>query len=210
VVGAALEGLERVMSAECYRTFQPIGGLHHARRGSGAGFCVFNDCGVVIETLRKKYSVKRVAYVDIDVHHGDGLLLSVRKRPRADRCRHTRGRHVSVSGTGGAEERGKGEAGGTKLNIPMQPGAGDADFFVAWERVVDHLRHFKPEFIIFQCGADSLAAIRSRISGIRRRRTRMRRVACASSQTKWPAGASWGSAAAVTIAPIWRWRGTRC
>jgi len=55
--------------------------LHHARRGSGAGFCVFNDCGVVIETLRKKYSVKRVAYVDIDVHHGDGLYYPYESDP---------------------------------------------------------------------------------------------------------------------------------
>src|SRR5919206_2683469 len=60
VVGAALEGLERVMSGECYRTFQPIGGLHHARRTGAAGFCVFNDCGVVIDTLRREYGVKGI------------------------------------------------------------------------------------------------------------------------------------------------------
>ena len=157
VVGAALAGLERVMSAECYRTFQPIGGLHHARRASGAGFCVFNDCGVVIDTLREKYRVRRVAYVDIDVHHGDGLYYPYESDPElivADI--HEDGMFL-YPGTGGAEERGKGEAGGTKLNIPLQPGAGDADFFAAWARVVEHLRQFKPEFIIFQCGADSLA-----------------------------------------------------
>jgi acetoin utilization protein AcuC len=157
VVGAALEGLERVMSGDCYRTFQPIGGLHHARRGSGAGFCVFNDCGVVIDTLRKKYGVKRIAYVDIDVHHGDGIYYPYESDPElivADI--HEDGMFL-YPGTGGAEERGKDRAEGTKLNIPMQPDAGDNDFFAVWESVVDHLRNFKPEFIVMQCGADSLA-----------------------------------------------------
>jgi acetoin utilization protein AcuC len=60
-------------------------------------------------------------------------------------------------GTGDAEETGKGRAAGTKLNIPMQPGAGDAQFLAAWERVEEFLRAHQPEFILFQCGADSLA-----------------------------------------------------
>ncbi len=157
VVGAALEGLERVMSGDVYRTFQPIGGLHHARRTGGAGFCVFNDCGVVIDTLRKKYGVQRIAYVDIDVHHGDGLYYPYESDPElivADI--HEDGMFL-YPGTGDAEESGKGNAAGTKLNIPLQPGAGDAQFRQEWERVVAFLRHHKPEFILFQCGADSLA-----------------------------------------------------
>jgi acetoin utilization protein AcuC len=157
VVGAALEGLERVMSGECHRTFQPIGGLHHARRGAGAGFCVFNDCGVVIDTLREKFGVKRIAYVDIDVHHGDGLYYPYESDPDlivADI--HEDGMFL-YPGTGSAEERGKGAAAGAKLNIPMPPGAGDRQFLEEWERVVDFLRRQKPEFIVFQCGADSLA-----------------------------------------------------
>ncbi len=157
VVGAALEGLERVMSGDCYRTFQPIGGLHHARRASGAGFCVFNDCGVVIDTLRAQYGIQRVAYVDIDVHHGDGLYYPFESDPEvfvADI--HEDGRFL-YPGSGDAEERGKGKAAGTKLNVPMQPGAGDREFYREWDRVVEFLREHKPEFIVFQCGADSLA-----------------------------------------------------
>ena len=157
VVGSALDGLERIMNGECYRTFQPIGGLHHARRGSGAGFCVFNDCGVVIDTLRRKFKVKRIAYVDIDVHHGDGLYYPYEGDPElilADL--HEDGRFL-YPGTGDAGERGTGAAHGTKLNIPMMPGAGDHEFLEAWERVVDFLRGHKPEFILLQCGADSVA-----------------------------------------------------
>lgn len=157
VVGAALEGLERVMSGDVYRTFQPIGGLHHARRETAAGFCVFNDCGVVIDTLRDQYGIRRVAYVDIDVHHGDGLYYPYESDPDvfvADI--HEDGRFL-YPGTGHAHEDGKGKAQGTKLNIPMQPGATDHIFVREWERVADFLDRCKPEFIVFQCGADSVA-----------------------------------------------------
>ncbi len=157
VVGAALEGLKRVMGGECYRTFQPIGGLHHARRTGAAGFCVFNDCGVVIDTLRSEYGVKRVAYVDIDVHHGDGLYYPYEEDPDlvyADL--HEDGRFL-YPGTGAETERGKGGGAGLKLNIPMQPGWGDGEFLREWERVEAHLRAHKPEFILFQAGADSVA-----------------------------------------------------
>ena len=157
VVGSALDGLAQVMNGECHRTFQPIGGLHHARRAGAAGFCVFNDCGVVIDTLRSQYGVKRVAYVDIDVHHGDGLYYPYEEDPDliyADI--HEDGRFL-YPGTGHDYERGKGAGEGLKLNMPMQPGSGDKEFYAAWERVVEHVRQHKPEFIVFQCGADSLA-----------------------------------------------------
>ncbi|HUP96239.1 MAG TPA: hypothetical protein VM164_15155 [Burkholderiales bacterium] len=157
VVGAALEGLAQVMGGSAYRTFQPIGGLHHARRTTAAGFCVFNDCGVVIDTLRSEYGVKRVAYVDIDVHHGDGLYYPYEEDPEliyADI--HEDGRFL-YPGTGADYECGKGAGEGLKLNIPMQPGWGDNEFYAAWERGVEHVRRHKPEFIVFQCGADSLA-----------------------------------------------------
>lgn len=157
VVGAALEGLQRVMERETLRTFQPIGGLHHARRANAAGFCVFNDCGVVIDTLREQYGVRRVAYVDIDVHHGDGLYYPYEEDPDliyADI--HEDGRFL-YPGTGHASERGKDGGEGLKLNIPMPPGAGDTEFYRVWERVEEHLLHYRPEFIVFQSGADSVA-----------------------------------------------------
>lgn len=157
VVGSALDGLRRLMDGECRRTFQAIGGLHHARRGRAAGFCVFNDTGVLIETLRRDYGIRRVAYVDIDVHHGDGVFYAYEDDPDvivADI--HEDGRYL-YPGTGHADETGTGPAEGTKLNVPMPPGAGDEAFFQVWERVEEHLCRFKPEFVILQCGADSLA-----------------------------------------------------
>lgn len=157
VVGAALEGLERVMSGESLRTFQPIGGLHHARRAAAAGFCVFNDCGVVIDTLRSRYGMTRIAYVDIDVHHGDGLYYPYESDPALIYADIHEDGNFLYPGTGHDFERGQGDAEGLKLNIPMQPGWGDKEFLRAWERVIDHLRKYQPEFIIMQCGADSLA-----------------------------------------------------
>lgn len=156
VVGAALDGLERVMRGEFKRSLQPIGGLHHAGRDHAAGFCVFNDLGVVIETLRSRHGVKRVAYVDIDVHHGDGIYYPFEEDPDlifADV--HEDGRHL-YPGTGSEDETGRGAARGTKLNIPLAPGSGDAEFATAWPRVEAHLEKFEPEFVVFQCGADGL------------------------------------------------------
>jgi len=156
IVGAALAGLQQVMTGECLRTFQPIGGLHHAGRGHAAGFCVFNDPGVLIETLRSEYDVKRVAYIDIDVHHGDGVFYAFEDDPDlilADI--HQDGRTL-YPGTGHAGETGNGAAAGTKLNIALPPRSGDSEFLQSWSRVEAHLERFEPEFFVFQCGADGL------------------------------------------------------
>ncbi len=157
VAGTAVEGLERLMAGEVERTFQPIGGLHHARRGRSAGFCVFNDLGVVIDSLRSRFGVQRIGYVDIDVHHGDGIYYSYAADPGLISVDiHEDGRFL-YPGTGHARETGKGEAEGTKLNLPLPPRAGDREFFAAWEKGLAHLRRYAPEFLILQCGADGLA-----------------------------------------------------
>jgi acetoin utilization protein AcuC len=156
VVGSALDGLHQVMRGECLRTFQPIGGLHHARRESSAGFCVFNDLGVVIETLRSEYGVRRIAYVDIDVHHGDGVFYPYEADPDLIFADIHEDYRSLYPGTGRPDETGTGAARGTKLNINLPSGAGDAEFLAAWPDVVAHLRRFKPQFVLFQCGADGL------------------------------------------------------
>jgi acetoin utilization protein AcuC len=157
VVGATLAAVDAIMAGESNRAFVPIAGLHHAGRGHAAGFCVFNDCGIAVEHLRQNHGLKRVAYVDIDAHHGDGVFYGFEDDPDLSIADiHEDGRFL-YPGTGFAEETGKGRAKGTKLNIPMPPGAGDSEFDVAWARVVSHIDDAAPEFIIFQCGADSLA-----------------------------------------------------
>jgi acetoin utilization protein AcuC len=155
VVGATLNASAAIMSGQCRRAFVPIAGLHHAGRDHAAGFCVFNDCGIAIERLFAA-GLERVAYVDIDAHHGDGVFYAFEEDARvifADM--HEDGQYL-YPGTGAASETGKGVAAGTKVNIPMPPGSDDVAFDAAWPRVMAHLEKFAPDFIILQCGADSL------------------------------------------------------
>ncbi len=156
VVGSALDAANRIMAGEIERAFLPIAGLHHARRTGAAGFCVFNDCGVVLEHLKQNHGLKKIAYVDIDAHHGDGVFYGFEEDPAiifADM--HETGRSL-YPGTGYAHEKGKGAGEGKKLNIEMTAGATDNDFFREWAKVESFIEHEKPQFILFQCGCDSL------------------------------------------------------
>lgn len=156
VVGATLNAVDGVMRGAWRRAFVPIAGLHHAGRQHAAGFCVLNDIGVAIEQLRRAHGLKRIAYVDIDAHHGDGVFYAFEEDADlvfADL--HEDGRFL-YPGTGSSEETGKGSARGTKLNIPMPPGADDLAFRSEWKRVEDHVRKGRPQLILFQCGADSI------------------------------------------------------
>lgn len=157
VAGTVLSAIDDIMGGKTANAFVPIAGLHHASRDMAAGFCVFNDCGIAIEYLRSRYALQCIAYIDIDAHHGDGVFYAFESDPQlifADL--HEDGRYL-YPGTGGAQETGKGEACGTKLNIPMPPQATDADFQAAWPAVEELLAQYPPEFILLQCGADSLA-----------------------------------------------------
>ena len=110
-----------------------------------------------METLRATYGLERIAYVDVDAHHGDGVFYSFEEDPAmfiADF--HEDGRFL-YPGTGYANESGRGEAAGTKINIPMPPFAGDDQFMAEWPRVEKFLNDARPEFIFMQCGADSLS-----------------------------------------------------
>ena len=156
VAGSVTDAIDRIMAKQYRRAFSPIAGLHHARRHVAAGFCVFNDCGIAIEYLREQYGIKRVAYIDIDAHHGDGVFYSFEEDPDllfADI--HQDGRTL-YPGTGFAEETGKGIATGTKLNLPVPPFADDTVFQAVWPKIETYLEENEPEFILLQCGADSI------------------------------------------------------
>lgn len=157
VVGSVLDAVAGVRRGDFRRAFIPIAGLHHARRDSAAGFCVFNDCAVAIETLRQVHGVRRLAYVDIDAHHGDGVFYAFEEDPDVVIVDfHEDGRYL-YPGTGAAEETGRGAATGSKLNIPLAPHSDDTTFFRHWPRAERFVRDAQPEFILLQCGADSLA-----------------------------------------------------
>ena len=145
------------MSGKTDRAFVPIAGLHHARRDTAAGFCAINDIGILIEELRREHHIRKIAYVDIDAHHGDGVFYEYEDDPDVYIVDiHEDGNYL-YPGTGFSSESGTGKAKGTKLNLPLSPPhVHDEDFFSAWDKTESFLTSIQPEFIILQAGADSV------------------------------------------------------
>jgi acetoin utilization protein AcuC len=155
VVGAGLDAVSRIMNGEAKNAFNPIGGLHHAFADAASGFCILNDCAIIIKTLQQQYDLKTIAYIDIDGHHGDGVFYGFENDPSvifADIHQQ-----YIFPGTGDRFEIGKHQAQGTKLNIPAPALADDDFFYEAWAKVEHHLDQFPIDFIILQAGVDSLA-----------------------------------------------------
>jgi len=157
VVGTTLKALRLIMERKFARAFCPLAGLHHARRASAGGFCVFNDIGVAIEVLRHTYGINRIGYVDIDAHHGDGVFYAYEYDPELFIADIHEDGHFLYPHSGFAEETGSGIAKGTKLNLPMRRRANEADFAEAFRKVEDFISACRPEVILFQAGADSVA-----------------------------------------------------
>ena len=155
VVGASIVASDEIMSGRLSHAFNPSGGLHHAHPERASGFCIFNDPAVVIAHLKSRYKVKRIVYLDIDAHHGDGVMYGYYDDPAVlDIDFHESGKFL-FPGTGFPDETGKGEAQGLKLNIPLPPYTGDEAYLEAFQQVVpDALKKFRPEIILVQCGAD--------------------------------------------------------
>ncbi len=156
VVGTVVNGIDQIMAGVARRVFVPIAGLHHARRGAASGFCVFNDCGVAIEYLRARHGVKRVAYIDIDAHHGDGVFYEFEEDPDVRIVDFHEDGHFLYPGTGHEHETGKGEAEGSKMNIPLPMNADDEEFMALWPAAEAFVAESEPEFILLQAGADAM------------------------------------------------------
>jgi acetoin utilization protein AcuC len=159
VVGSTILALETVINKTngIVHAFNPIGGLHHARKNAAGGFCVFNDIGIAIMHARKKHNLKKILYVDIDAHHGDGVFYEFEDDPDLFIADIHEDGSFLYPGTGFESETGSGDARGTKLNLPLQPGATDLDFLSAFTKIENFIESMKFELIIFQCGADGLS-----------------------------------------------------
>lgn len=159
VVGSTILALDSVINRTngIVHAFNPIGGLHHARRSAAGGFCVFNDIGIAILYARKKYDIKKILYVDIDAHHGDGVFYEFEDDPDLFIADIHEDGSFLYPGTGFESETGLGDAKGTKLNLPLEPGATDRDFLSAFRKIENFIESMKFELIIFQCGADGLS-----------------------------------------------------
>ncbi|MDA4126503.1 MAG: acetoin utilization protein AcuC [Thaumarchaeota archaeon] len=156
-VGNTLMGLRLIFEEKVDHFFNPVGGLHHASPSEARGFCVFNDSAIAISRALNNFKLKKIAYVDIDAHHGDGVYYEFEQDPRVVIGDiHEDGRYL-YPGTGAETESGTGSGLGTKMNIALPPGSGDTEFFEAFDRVEEFVRRSKPEMIFFQCGADGLS-----------------------------------------------------
>jgi acetoin utilization protein AcuC len=145
------------VNGDLTRALVPIAGLHHARPGAAAGFCVFNDCGIAIETLRRLHGLQRIAYVDIDAHHGDGVYYAYAEDPQVCIVDFHEDGHYLYPGSGEASEIGVGPGRGTKLNVPLPPLADDTLFSRLWPAAERFVEAFEPDLVLLQCGADGLA-----------------------------------------------------
>ncbi|MBI1422159.1 MAG: acetoin utilization protein AcuC [Gammaproteobacteria bacterium] len=156
VVGSVLDMIDRIVAGEYRRGFVPIAGLHHGYRDHCSGFCVFNDCAIAIEHLRQKHGLQKILYVDIDAHHGDGVFYNYESDSKLFVVDFHEDGQFLYPGTGDADETGTGPAVGTMMNFPMFMHAKDSDFIELWNIAEMFIRSIEPEFIILQCGADSM------------------------------------------------------
>ncbi|WP_134704270.1 acetoin utilization protein AcuC [Ammoniphilus sp. YIM 78166] len=155
VVGGTLRAAELVMSGTSDHAVNLAGGLHHGFRGRASGFCVYNDCSVVIAFLRKHYDA-RVLYIDTDAHHGDGIQWSFYDDPNVlSLSFHETGKYL-FPGTGNVTERGEGQGYGYTVNVPLEPFTEDDSWLEVYETVTTQVaRGFKPDVIVTQNGCDS-------------------------------------------------------
>ena len=155
VCGATVAAAAAVLGEGPAHAFSPAGGLHHAMPGNASGFCIYNDPAVAIAWMLEQ-GVERVGYVDVDVHHGDGVQAIFADDPRVLTISvHESGRYL-FPGTGFAHEVGEGPARGSIANLPLPPSTTDDLYLPAFDAVVPPLlRSFEPEVLVTQLGCDT-------------------------------------------------------
>jgi acetoin utilization protein AcuC len=190
VCGGSLAAAREIAEGRADRAVNIAGGLHHAMADHAWGFCVYNDCAVAISWLLD-HGYDRIAYLDTDVHHGDGvqaafydddrvLTISMHQHPR-----------TLWPGTGFASELGRGTASGTAVNLALPPGTRDAGWQRAFHAVVPSLLGaFRPQILVTQCGVDThhedpLAELALSVDGHRAIYQHLRRLATEYSDGKW-------------------------
>ena len=154
LAGASLQGMQAILDGRCIHAYSPAGGMHHAMRARAAGFCIYNDVAVAIAAAVA--AGQRVAYLDLDAHHGDGVQAIFYDDPRVLTISiHESGRFL-FPGTGEPAEMGSGDGIGACLNIPLPPDAGDESILMAYERLAaPAIRMFRPDVMVTQTGCDT-------------------------------------------------------
>ncbi|MGZ4105530.1 MAG: acetoin utilization protein AcuC [Actinomycetota bacterium] len=157
VAGASITAADQVWTGGMEHAFNPAGGLHHAMADHASGFCIYNDPAIAIRWLLD-HGASRVAYIDVDVHHGDGVQAAFYEDARVLTVSLHESGHFLFPGTGFPDEIGRNGAEGTKVNVSLPPYTHDGAYQAVFERVVPPLvDSFKPDVLVTQLGCDTHA-----------------------------------------------------
>jgi acetoin utilization protein AcuC len=208
VAGATIEAAEAVWRGETLRGVNISGGLHHAMPNRAAGFCVYNDPAIGIAALLEQ-GAERIAYVDIDVHHGDGVQTIFWDDPRVLTISLHETPLALFPGTGFPDETGGLTARGTAVNVALPPGTNDGGWLRAFHAVVPSvLRAYRPQLLFTQCGADSyhldpLADLGLTVDGQRAAHLGLRDLADELCDGRWVATGGGGYALIQAVPRTW-------
>ncbi|MGH8795243.1 MAG: acetoin utilization protein AcuC, partial [Stackebrandtia sp.] len=208
VTGASVAAAEAVWSGEAPRAVNIAGGLHHAMPDRASGFCVYNDPAVAITRLLE-LGARRVAYIDVDVHHGDGVQEIFYNDPRVLTISLHETPLTLFPGSGFADETGGPDAEGAAVNVPLPPGCGDAEWLRAFHATAPSvLRAFRPQILVTQCGADShfldpLARLQLTVDGQRATYLALRDLADELCEGRWVAVGGGGYALVRAVPRAW-------
>ncbi|MFI5931133.1 acetoin utilization protein AcuC [Actinoplanes sp. NPDC051494] len=208
ICGASIAAAEAVWSGAATRAVNVAGGLHHAMPARASGFCVYNDPAVAIARLLDQ-GAERIAYVDIDVHHGDGVQTAFYDDPRVLTVSLHETPLALFPGTGYPDETGGPGAEGTAVNLALPPTTGDAGWLRAFHAVVPSVvRAFRPQVLFTQCGADShrldpLADLRLSVDGQRAAYIALRALADEVCGGRWVATGGGGYALVEVVPRAW-------
>ena len=172
IAGGSVTAARAIAAGEVDRAVNIAGGLHHAMPDRASGFCVYNDAALAIAALLDA-GIERVAYIDVDVHHGDGVQAAFYGDPRVLTVSVHESPMTLFPGTGWPRETGRGAAEGTAVNLALPSGTGDAGWLRAFHAVVPSVvAAFRPQVLVTQHGADThtedpLADLRLTVDGQR-------------------------------------------
>jgi acetoin utilization protein AcuC len=156
IAGGSVLAARQVHEGRAQHAVNIAGGLHHAMRDAASGFCVFNDAAIAIAWLLRQ-GYERIAYVDLDVHHGDGVQAAFYDDPRVLTVSVHQTPLTLFPGTGYPEETGDAEkASGSAVNLALPNGTDDSGWLRAFTAVVPSVvRAFRPQILVTQCGCDA-------------------------------------------------------
>ncbi|WP_330179499.1 acetoin utilization protein AcuC [Nocardia sp. NBC_01503] len=190
IVGGTLAAAREIAAGRTRRAVSIGGGMHHAMPDSAAGFCVYNDVAVAISWLLEN-GFDRIAYLDVDVHHGDGVQRMFYGDPRVLTLSIHQHPATLWPNTGWPEETGAGKAEGTAVNLPIMPGTRDQLWLRGFHAVAPGaLAAFRPQIVVSQCGVDThredpLADLELSVDGQRAAFIAMRELADQYAQGRW-------------------------